>query len=224
MPPRMYNFAQPTRNTQTQRQLQCRVTAVGVVQAAMATVWLAVLSAAFIAAISGMSSVEECLRKSTSPPPPPPPHPPPPDPNPPPPAAAGVCSFVCKLQLGDRRCNPTCNIPACHFDGGDCASVRPSVSSRVPPTAHRPTTLDDLFRIGRSLAALRPVQAHASARSQASYSYDAGESYSYDGDSYASRPPPPPPTARPRLPRRGVLTLCHGCHVADMTRTTRSLR
>ena len=74
---------------------------------------------------------------------------------------------MCKLQAGDRRCNPACNTPSCRYDGGDCRGVPTGGSSSI---GQRPS-INDLFNIGRRLAPAKRPPAD-------SYSYD---SYSYEG-------------------------------------------
>ena len=221
MAPRLYNFAQPIRTPHAANQLRCRVTCLGATQAAVATLWLAALTISFVVAISGISGVEECLRKQISPPPP---HPPPPSPKPPPPASVGVCPFMCKLQMGDRRCNLQCNTAACRFDGGDCyghptasaTTSHPSATtmSSRPPVITRPThapTLEDLLGIrGRRLAGEGTRRHDEASRRLSSYddaSYDSYDDDSYDSyDSYDEAPPPrmkPSQTPRTAASRTG---------------------
>ena len=155
------NMLRRSAHQQFSSEYSCRVTTCGGMQAILATLWLTALAVAFVTALGGLSGVEECLSQELPPPPPPPRPPPPPSPHPPPPPrpVAQVCTFQCRLQAGDRRCNPACNTPQCRYDGGDCAH---STTSSTP--ARRPQTLDDLIRsgvFGRRLAQARQTYSYA---------------------------------------------------------------
>ena len=154
---------------------RCRVTTLGAIQSALATVWTFFLTISFVAALGGLSGVESCMKRVTPPPPRPPPPPPPPPPSP------TTCSLTCRRFYANRHCDQACNIPACKYDGGDCSPRAPVTQPRTPIT-----NLNDLFR-NFGGPTMRTIGRRLRQDTYDSYSYDGDDddddySYSYDDD------------------------------------------